>query len=141
MDEATRTGGQAVGNGKRGPEEIRADIEQTREELGDTVEALAAKTDVKAQAKAKVQRDEGARPRGGRVEGRGRQGAPARLHGDVGAARASRSPAPACAASAPCRSPAASTPTRRLRTDPQARSSLVGAVAAGLLLVSLLRSR
>ena len=36
------------------PEEIRAAIDETREELGDTVEALAAKTDVKAQAKSKV---------------------------------------------------------------------------------------
>ncbi len=35
------------------PAEIRAEIDQTREELGDTVEALAEKTDVKAQAKAK----------------------------------------------------------------------------------------
>jgi ElaB/YqjD/DUF883 family membrane-anchored ribosome-binding protein len=38
----------------RGPEEIRADIEETREQLGETVEALAAKADVKGQAKAKV---------------------------------------------------------------------------------------
>ena len=36
------------------PEQIRRDIEQTREELGDTVEALSAKTDVKAQAKKKL---------------------------------------------------------------------------------------
>jgi ElaB/YqjD/DUF883 family membrane-anchored ribosome-binding protein len=36
------------------PAEIRAEIDQTREDLGDTVEALAEKTDVKAQAKAKV---------------------------------------------------------------------------------------
>jgi hypothetical protein len=36
------------------PEQIRAEIEVTREELGDTVEALAEKTDVKAQAKAKA---------------------------------------------------------------------------------------
>ena len=36
------------------PQEIAADIEATREELGDTVEALAAKTDVKARAKEKV---------------------------------------------------------------------------------------
>ena len=36
------------------PEELRADIEQTRDELGDTVEALAAKTDVKARAHARV---------------------------------------------------------------------------------------
>jgi ElaB/YqjD/DUF883 family membrane-anchored ribosome-binding protein len=39
---------------ERTPEEIRADIEQTREELGDTVEALAAKTDVKARAQDRV---------------------------------------------------------------------------------------
>jgi hypothetical protein len=39
----------------RSPEEIRRDIEQTREEVGDTVEALAAKTDVKAQAHARVE--------------------------------------------------------------------------------------
>ena len=38
----------------RSPEEIRADIAQTREEVGETVEALAAKTDVKAQAHERV---------------------------------------------------------------------------------------
>ena len=32
----------------RSPEELRSDIEATRERMGDTVEALAAKTDVKA---------------------------------------------------------------------------------------------
>lgn len=36
------------------PEEIRRDIEETREDLGDTVDALSAKTDVKARAKEKV---------------------------------------------------------------------------------------
>jgi ABC-type transporter Mla subunit MlaD len=40
---------------EKSPEQIRAEIDATREELGDTVEALAAKTDVKAQAKAKVE--------------------------------------------------------------------------------------
>jgi len=39
---------------ERTPEEIQADIERTRRELGDTAEALAAKADVKGQAKAKV---------------------------------------------------------------------------------------
>jgi chromosome segregation ATPase len=39
----------------RGPEEIREEIEQTREELGETVEALAAKTDVKAQARSRIE--------------------------------------------------------------------------------------
>jgi ElaB/YqjD/DUF883 family membrane-anchored ribosome-binding protein len=40
--------------GTREPDQIRADIEETREELGDTVEALAEKTDVKAQTKRKL---------------------------------------------------------------------------------------
>jgi ElaB/YqjD/DUF883 family membrane-anchored ribosome-binding protein len=39
---------------ERTPEEIQAEIEQTREELGDTVEALAAKTDVKARTQDRV---------------------------------------------------------------------------------------
>jgi hypothetical protein len=54
MDEAARTSGPAV-DGPRDPEEIREDIAATRDELGDTVEALAAKTDVKAHAQAKVE--------------------------------------------------------------------------------------
>jgi methyl-accepting chemotaxis protein len=40
--------------GTQDPAQIQRDIEETREELGDTVEALAQKTDVKAQAKQKV---------------------------------------------------------------------------------------
>lgn len=57
MDEATGKRGPQVGPaadggpGQRSPEEIRHDIDRTRGELGDTVEALAEKTDVKAQAK------------------------------------------------------------------------------------------
>jgi hypothetical protein len=39
----------------RSPEQIRADIEATREEVGDTVEALAAKTDVKTQVQQRVE--------------------------------------------------------------------------------------
>jgi ElaB/YqjD/DUF883 family membrane-anchored ribosome-binding protein len=39
---------------EKSPAQIRAEIDATRDELGDTVEALAEKTDVKAQAKAKV---------------------------------------------------------------------------------------
>jgi ElaB/YqjD/DUF883 family membrane-anchored ribosome-binding protein len=37
------------------PEEIRAEIEGTRGELGDTVAAVAEKTDVKKQVKARVE--------------------------------------------------------------------------------------
>jgi hypothetical protein len=47
---------------ERSPEQIRADIDKTREELGDTVEALAGKTDVKAQANAKVEEVKAAAP-------------------------------------------------------------------------------
>ncbi len=38
----------------RTPEQIEADIEVQRRQLADTVDALSAKLDVKAQAKAKV---------------------------------------------------------------------------------------
>ena len=41
-------------DGPRDPDEIQADIEQAREELGETVAAVADKADVKKQAKAKV---------------------------------------------------------------------------------------
>jgi muramoyltetrapeptide carboxypeptidase LdcA involved in peptidoglycan recycling len=46
--------GAAVGDEKT-PEEIRREIEATRQELGDTAAALAAKTDVKTRAKEKVE--------------------------------------------------------------------------------------
>jgi Protein of unknown function (DUF3618) len=60
MDEGTRPGSPAVEPApateipERSPEEIRRDIDQTRAELGDTVEALAHKTDVKAQARERI---------------------------------------------------------------------------------------
>jgi ElaB/YqjD/DUF883 family membrane-anchored ribosome-binding protein len=38
----------------RGPEEIQQEIEATRQELGDTVEALAAKADVKTRLHERV---------------------------------------------------------------------------------------
>jgi Protein of unknown function (DUF3618) len=60
MDEGTGQGSPAVAPApaaeetQKRPEEIRREIGQTREELGDTVEALAHGTDVKAQARARV---------------------------------------------------------------------------------------
>jgi ElaB/YqjD/DUF883 family membrane-anchored ribosome-binding protein len=39
----------------RDPQEIRSEIEETREELADTAAALAYKTDVKARAKERVE--------------------------------------------------------------------------------------
>jgi ElaB/YqjD/DUF883 family membrane-anchored ribosome-binding protein len=46
--------GGPTGTEEKSPEEIREEIGETREELGDTVAAVAEKTDVKKQAKAKV---------------------------------------------------------------------------------------
>jgi uncharacterized protein YdbL (DUF1318 family) len=43
----------------RTPEQIQADIERTRAEVGDTVEQLAAKTDVKARAHERVEEIKG----------------------------------------------------------------------------------
>jgi ElaB/YqjD/DUF883 family membrane-anchored ribosome-binding protein len=56
MGEDARAGGTRVTGeeGTREPEDIRRDIDSTRDELGDTVAALAEKTDVKAQAQKKV---------------------------------------------------------------------------------------
>jgi ElaB/YqjD/DUF883 family membrane-anchored ribosome-binding protein len=54
---ASEQGGPSAPRGaeaSREPEEIREDIARTREELGDTVAAMAAKTDVKQQAQAKA---------------------------------------------------------------------------------------
>jgi ElaB/YqjD/DUF883 family membrane-anchored ribosome-binding protein len=52
------TGNPNAGAGSEGeaqsPEEIRDEIERTQQQLGDTVEALAHKTDVKAQASARI---------------------------------------------------------------------------------------
>jgi hypothetical protein len=54
MGEDPREDRQAVDTAERTPEQIEAEIEQTRRDLGDTVAAVAEKADVKAQAKAKV---------------------------------------------------------------------------------------
>lgn len=48
------TGPELTDDSERGPQQVREEIEQTREQLGDTVAALAEKTDVKAQAKQTV---------------------------------------------------------------------------------------
>jgi ElaB/YqjD/DUF883 family membrane-anchored ribosome-binding protein len=49
-----RSATEASGGGMRDPEEIRAEIEQTRQELGETVAAVAERADVKHQAQAKA---------------------------------------------------------------------------------------
>lgn len=59
MDQAASQGGAAVSapaeeRQPKTPEEIEVEIEETRQELGDTVEALAGKANVKAQANDKI---------------------------------------------------------------------------------------
>jgi ElaB/YqjD/DUF883 family membrane-anchored ribosome-binding protein len=44
-----------AGDDPRSAEEIRVEIEQTREQLGETVEALAEKADVKARAHDRIE--------------------------------------------------------------------------------------
>ena len=47
--------GAPVSAESKDPEQIRREIEEVRHDLGDTAAALAAKTDVKARAKEKVE--------------------------------------------------------------------------------------
>jgi hypothetical protein len=58
MDRAAHeheTGGEAPRQvGAKGPDELRREIERTRGELGDTVEELAGKVDVKGRARARA---------------------------------------------------------------------------------------
>ena len=54
MGEDPREDGQAVETEQRTPEEIEADIERTRRDMGDTVAAVAEKADVKGQAQRKI---------------------------------------------------------------------------------------
>jgi Protein of unknown function (DUF3618) len=54
MGEDPGTVGTSVDAGPKDPEQIRDEIETTRREMGDTVEALAAKADVKARMREKV---------------------------------------------------------------------------------------
>ena len=103
MDEGARAAGSPVDPAgadeqTRSPDEIRADIEQTREEVGDTVEALAAKTDVKAQAKQRIDELKGnARQRGEQLKTRARATTPqsAQQGGQQVVARVRENPAPA----------------------------------------------
>jgi hypothetical protein len=54
MAQNTSQASTPVDNESKSPDELRRDIEGTREELGDTAAALAAKSDVKTRARRKV---------------------------------------------------------------------------------------
>jgi type VI protein secretion system component VasF len=62
MGEEPGTARASVAADNKDPEQIRADIEATRQELGDTVEALAAKADVKAHARERIERTKASLP-------------------------------------------------------------------------------
>ncbi|MGP3989571.1 DUF3618 domain-containing protein [Streptomyces sp. 3N207] len=51
MTDSTKTNGHGPAPS---PEELRAQVEETRRELGETVEALAARADIKSQGRAKA---------------------------------------------------------------------------------------
>ncbi|GAB2837786.1 DUF3618 domain-containing protein [Streptomyces deserti] len=53
-DATSRGDGKAAAGGAKGPDELRRQIERTRSELGDTVEELAGKVDVKGRARARA---------------------------------------------------------------------------------------
>jgi ElaB/YqjD/DUF883 family membrane-anchored ribosome-binding protein len=103
MDEGARAAGArvdpAVGEPARdrSPEEIREEIERTRAEVGDTVAALSEKTDVKAQARRRIDDVKAnARQRGERLKTRARDSSPdgARQGAEQLVAKARENPAP-----------------------------------------------
>jgi ElaB/YqjD/DUF883 family membrane-anchored ribosome-binding protein len=55
MGEEPGTARASVAADNKDPEQIREEIEATRQELGDTVEALAAKADVKARVRGRIE--------------------------------------------------------------------------------------
>ncbi|WP_169950174.1 DUF3618 domain-containing protein [Microbispora sp. H11081] len=88
---ARDTGTRREGAEKKGHDEIaevRQEIERTRDHLGDTIEALAAKADVKARAQERVHATAAAaRAKVAGVTGRMREAAPERVRGAAGRMR------------------------------------------------------
>lgn len=54
MGEEQSQVGTSVENEQKSPDELRREIEETRQDLGDTAAALAEKTDIRARAKEKI---------------------------------------------------------------------------------------
>ena len=102
MDEGARAAGPPVDPNAdpardRPPEEIRQDIAQTRAEVGDTVAALAEKSDVKTQARQRIEDIKAnARQRGERLKSRAQNSGPegARQGAEQLVAKARENPAP-----------------------------------------------
>ena len=62
MGEEPGTARASVAADNKDPEQIREEIEAALQELGDTVEALAAKADVKAHARDRIERTKASLP-------------------------------------------------------------------------------
>ena len=95
--------GSTTVSGADNPEQIQREIEQTREQMGDTVEALAAKTDVKARARQKLgEAKSSAAEKKEELFGKARQGSPDTASGAAAQAsqKARENPVPVAAAGA-----------------------------------------
>jgi ElaB/YqjD/DUF883 family membrane-anchored ribosome-binding protein len=108
MDQAASTGRQELDtpSGKdqqKSPQELRSEIEQTRVQLGDTVEALAEKADVKSQAQQRIsQVKDTASQKRDELLAKGKQATPASAGAGAQqvASRAREKPAPFAAGTA-----------------------------------------
>jgi chromosome segregation ATPase len=124
MGEEQRDVGAQV-TGADDPEAIRAKIEETRGELGDTVAALSYKTDVKARTRDKV---EGAR-------------AAVTEKADELATKADELATKAQEAMPPAAQERVAEVRRRVRRDPRRAAAVVGGALGGLLVLLRLRRR
>jgi ElaB/YqjD/DUF883 family membrane-anchored ribosome-binding protein len=108
-------------SGERSPDEIRHDIEHTRDELAQTAAALAEKADVKTRAHEKVEETK------------------ARITGKVGDAKAKVTGGGPGAASNGAQAAAGSVATKA--KDNPVHTGVIAGIAAGFLLGWLIASR
>ncbi len=116
----------------RTPEQIRADIEHTREELADTAAALAEKADVKARANEKVEETKAKLT--AKVDD-----AKAKVTGTAGAAKEKAAEATPESVAAGAQQ-AAGTATTKAKDNP-IPTSLIAGFAAGLVVGWIVWSR
>lgn len=134
MAEAT-TGNDQGGDATRPPEEIEREIEQTREDLAETVAAVADKADVKKQAKRKVA---GAKQRAKAKAADVKESLP----GGAEKEPAPQGPAPASAGSAEPPVPQRYAEQARAYADENPeRAAAIGALLAGIAIGWLLGRR
>ncbi|MDX2592107.1 DUF3618 domain-containing protein [Streptomyces sp. WI03-4A] len=126
------------------PEELREQIEHTRNELGDTVQALAAKTDVKtrAQEKAAEIKDQAAAKAGELKDQAALKAEQVRTKAAEAASRVQdKLPAPVKDRAARAAGQARATTAQGLHTARGNRQLLVAAAAAGTLVWLICRKK